>query len=146
MSNTSSPPLRLELHASAWLGVAIAALMLLAVACVARSSLPWPALVLPPLLAWRAVARLQREGRVELVFRSDGTVAQVCDGFREVAVAPRAFVERGPLAVLEWHDGQRLRRTVTLPDTLDAAHRRQLRLWFGQHVRPDTPPRRHSHA
>src|SRR3546814_19709406 len=72
-------------------------------------------------LAWREA----RAARGELVIAGEGGRASV-DGR---AVEDLSVRWRGPIAFVEWRDGDgRRRRHVFFPDTLPAARRRELRL------------------
>ena len=133
MSDKSSPPLRIELKPSRWLGLAIAVLVPLAMVSVLRSGLPAFALVLLPPLGWSA---LRRRGGVSLLFRADGSAARLLEHDEEIAIEPRVLIERGPLAVLVLAEAAKVRRFPCAPDTLDAAARRDLRLWFARHIKP----------
>lgn len=74
-----------------------------------------------------AVGTAAREaGRPTLRIRlaADGTVLideASADGF--------AAAWRGPLTAVRWREGRRYRYRVAFPDALDAASRRELRLW-----------------
>lgn len=149
MSDISSPPLRLELKPSRWLGAAIAALVPLAIVSILRSGLPAIALAVVPLLAWSAWSALQRRSVASLLFRADGTAVRLLEHDEEIALEPRAFIERGPFAVLVLDEAAAIRRVPCAPDTLDAADRRNLRLWFARHgtrPRPANPQHEAAHV
>lgn len=134
LSDTSSPPLRLELTPSRWLEAALAVLALCAAFSVLLSALPWPAALLLPPLWWQARSALHRHGRVDLLLRSDASVVMLHADTSETPVVWRAFAERGPLAIVTIATPSGLRRIATAPDTLDAAARRRVRLWAGRHA------------
>lgn len=81
-------------------------------------------------LAWREWRRRPEA----LVLRSDGAVQVgpvAVDGFR--------VDWQGPLTKLEWRQAGRRVRRVAWPDVVDAAARRELRLWtLGRAVRAST--------
>lgn len=138
LSDTSSPPLRLELTPSRWLEAALAGLVLCAVVSVILSALPWPALLLVPPLWWRARMQLLATGKSTLALRSDGSVAWLrtaADGVEiDTPVQWRGWSERGPLAVFVFASDARVHRIACAPDTLDAATRRRVRLWVARHA------------
>lgn len=136
LSDKSSPPLRIELKPSRWLGLAIAVLVPLAMVSVLRSGLPAFALVLVPPLGWSAWSAVRRRGGVSLLFRADGSAARLLEHDEEIAIEPRVLIERGPLAVLVLAEAAKVRRFPCAPDTLDASARRDLRLWFARHIKP----------
>lgn len=76
--------------------------------------------------AWGVALARREASRVSesIVLRRDGRVD--VDG-RPVEAFRLAW--QGPLARLEWRCGHRTRRCVAWPDVLDAATRRELRLW-----------------
>ena len=137
-SSNASPPLRLELRASRPLAACLLLIGLAAGAGMFLTDLP-PAAAVPLSLAagaWGAVlARAELRRPVEaLVLQSTGAVrvdGQPVDAFR---VQPR-----GPLTRLAWTADGRSRYRVAWPDVLDAATRRELRLWaLGRDVRAST--------
>lgn len=132
--DTSSPPLRLELTPSRWLEAALAVLLLCAALSVVLSALPWPALLMVALLWWQARAALHRDGRVDLLLRTDGSVVMLHADTTETPVIWRGFAERGPLAIITIDSPTGLRRIACAPDTLDAAARRRVRLWSTRHA------------
>lgn len=134
LSDISSPPLRLELNASRWLDAALVALALLAGAAIALSALPNLALLLAPPLWWQARRGLHRSMPMSLVFRADGSAARLHGDAGEIPIELRAFVERGPLAVIVFASADGVFRIACAPDTLDAATRRRLRLWAARHA------------
>lgn len=127
-SSGVSRPLHIELRPSRLLAGTLAALGLLAAAGLALTAMPaaavWPLGVLAAGWAtWRA-ATLGRAPTRLLVFRVDGRLE--VDG-RPVDAPELAW--QGPLAVLRWREHGRARRVVGWPDVIDAATRRELRLW-----------------
>jgi len=128
-SSSASAPCRLERRASPLLIAALLALAAAAAFAVLVSEMPrvaaWPmalaALAHGAWVAWR-------EARVvpgEFVVPHAGARATV-DG---IAVDGLAVRWRGPIAFVQWRDGDgHRRRHVFFPDTLPAARRRELRL------------------
>src|SRR3546814_1326735 len=120
---------RLERRASPLLVAVLLALALAAAFAVLVSEMPriaaWPlalsALAHGGWLTWREA----RAVRGELVIAGEGGRTSV-DGR---AVEDLSVRWRGPIAFVEWRDGDgRRRRHVFFPDTLPAARRRELRL------------------
>ncbi|MBB5206959.1 hypothetical protein [Chiayiivirga flava] len=135
MSDTSSPPLRLDLTVSRWLDAALVAIGLLAAVSVWLSALPWIAVLLVPPLWLQARRALHRASAATLVLRADGSAAMLHASYSETAVQLREFVERGPLALLVLDlPFDAVRRIPCAPDTLDAATRRRVRLWAMHHA------------
>ena len=137
LSDTSSPPLRLELTPSRWLEAALAGLALCAVLSVVISAMPWMVALTVPVLWWRARAVLHASNGA-LALRTDGSVAWLrtaADGIElDTPVQWRGWSERGPFAVLVFATDDRVHRIACAPDTLDAAARRRVRLWVARHA------------
>ena len=93
------------------------------------SDLPtWMALIASPVcVVWGLVlARNERRRAPQrLVLRADGT-AWLDDG----AIEALQVDWQGPIAAFAWLRDGRRERCVTWPDVLDAATRRELRLWL----------------
>lgn len=135
LSDISSPPLRLDLTASRWLGAALAALAVLAAVSVLLSALPWAACLLVPPLWWRARRALHAASEACLVLRADGSAALLHAAYAETSVQVRGFVERGPLSVLVIAlPFDAVRRIPCAPDTLGADTRRRVRLWAARNA------------
>ena len=137
-SSNASPPLRLELTGSRSLSACLALVGVLAGVGLFLTDLPGlPAL--PAALfaaAWGgALARQEWRRPVEtLVLHANGSVSVDGEGVEAFRLAPQ-----GPLTRLEWTVGGRRHRRVAWPDVLDAATRRELRLWaLGRDVRAST--------
>ncbi len=137
-SSSASAPCRLELRASRLLIVLLLLLGAAAAFAALASEMPrfaaWPlallALAHGAWLAWREASRVPGE----LAVPQAGARATV-DG---KAVDELAVRWRGPVAFVQWRDGDgRKRRHVFFPDTLPAPRRRELRL-----AAPAPPPAR----
>lgn len=120
---------RLHWRPSRQLGPALWALALLAPFCVIASGLPrgwaWPLAVAALLAGLREAIRHPRQPPCDLLVPA-GRAAASCDGARIELLRLR---RRGPLAFLDWRDGNgRRRRLAFWPDTLGAGARRELEL------------------
>lgn len=128
LSSNVSPPLRVELGASRALSVALVAIGVLAAAGLFLTDLPkLAALACAPLcIAAGAVLARREAGRAARLIhlRSDGTV--VVD---DTPVEDVRIEWQGPIGALAWRRDGRRERTVLWPDVVDAARRRELRLW-----------------
>ena len=126
-SSSASAPCRLELRASPLLVAALALLAASAAFAVLASEMPraaaWP-LAAAALAhgAWLALREARRDAR-QLVIDGEGRGS--VDG-RPVGGLQVRW--RGPIAFLQWSNGDGRHRHVFFPDTLPAARRRELRL------------------
>lgn len=139
-SDMSSPPLRFELRVSNALRVALVLLALGAAWALWRSDLPRAGLLAIPLLFGASWWQLQRMRWRELVLRGDGSAVLADAGGELHEASVSGLQDRGLLQVLRL---TRAGRTVVLVfgfDTLDAARRRELRLWTERHLRRDATP------
>lgn len=125
-SSPPSPPSSIELGPSRLVAGALVLLGLLAAVAVVLSAAPWgPALGLLALGASAKAVRRELQRRpIRLDFLGDGRVmADAC---------PLDDVQlrwQGPIAILDAREGGRPVRLLGWPDQLDAASRRELRLW-----------------
>lgn len=129
----TSLPLRIELRPSRWLRLLLLALAGGALLALSRSMLPSPALLIVPVLLLLSWPRDRWRGDV-LVLRADGSSIISDAAAQERPVQVQHVDARGPLMLLAWRDGERSERLALLPDTLDAASCRLLRLWAERHV------------
>jgi toxin CptA len=136
--SSTSRPLRIELAASRALATSLMAIGAMGAAGLGLTDMP-PVLALVlavPVVAWSFVlaSREWRRPTVSLVLAGDGRVR--VDG---VLVDAFRLEWQGVLAVLQWRTADRRHRRVAWPDVLDAAARRELRLWsLGRAVRAST--------
>jgi toxin CptA len=127
-SSNASAPCRFELRPSRWRTGATLALAVLTPFAVLVSDfspvVAWP-LAVVALSAGLALAWRERRRPVHAVV-IDGSGTATVDG---IAVDRFRIDWRGPLAFVSWRDGNgRTQRRSLWPDTLSAAHRRELRL------------------
>jgi toxin CptA len=124
--------LRLELGASRQLAVALAAIGTLGAVGTFLTDLPLTgaAALSAVCIGWGGyLARnASRREPVRLVLRGDGGIT--VDG---MAVDDAKIHWQGPLTCLQWRVGARRERFVAWPDVVDAAARRELRLWALAH-------------
>ena len=146
MSSASCPSLDLVCRPSRWLQGSVLVLMFAALFAVQRSSLPWPALLLPVLLGLRAWRLASRGDGATLRFGGDGSLRHLLGGESRSARLLSA-ADRGPLLVLSLRidrpagaaPAARARHTGTVlrqcfgPDTSTPEQRRHLRLWLQRH-------------
>lgn len=126
--STRSRACRIELRSSRMLAALLVALGLggvpgwflsdagpLLATCGAGAGLAW---------ALRLAATEAMRPRLEIVLGADGRATvegRELDAFE--------VERRGPLTMLSWRCGSRLERRLAFPDAIDAASRRELRLW-----------------
>lgn len=127
-SSNASAPCRFEWRPSRWLASALALLGTLgAFAAIASDMPPVAALMLGMAVAFGGACSAVHEARrpnLRLAWSPDGTLAIDGKGVDGVSLQ-----WRGPLAFLRWRDAGGRRHSVAwLPDTLDRATRRELRL------------------
>jgi len=131
--------LRIELASSRGLQVGVVLLAVLAAAALWMSALPRAALLSVPLLTAFSLWRLGRAPRGHLLLESGGLAEWWPPQAREpLPVETLELERRGPLAVLGWRCGGRVKRWPAASDTLRPATARALQLWIARH-RPATP-------
>lgn len=139
-SSIASAPCRIEWRPSRWLGAMLWSLAVLAPLSLLASDLPrawaWPLALLACAWAVRD-ARRQRALPPRRLLIPAGRGAATCDGGR---IDGLQVGWRGPLAFLQWRDGDgRRQRAAFWPDTLDAGMRRELRIaMMRRDAAPDT--------
>lgn len=128
ISSAASPNLRIDLAGSRLQAASLAGLGIAAAAGLFLTDLPTPvaALASPLCLAWAALLARREWGRP-----GRWLVLRTCGGVEVDGAAVEAFsVEwRGTLACLRWTTASGREHVVIWPDRLDAAARRELRLW-----------------
>lgn len=131
-------PLRLAWRPSILLQGALASIGLCACIALLLSELPLVAtLCAMPLVVAATLHRIAFERRAPVrAFVIDAAGAAFLDGL--VLDAPH-IEWRGPLAILRWRDGRRVRRLLWWPDTLPQPERRELRLAASALVTRPTP-------
>ena len=131
MSNawsSASPNLRLEVWPSRWLAASLVTVGVLGACGLFLSDLPWPAAAVAAVavVAWALTLarRTLRRPAMHFAFRGDGRVS-----VDEHPVDDVGLEWRGPLTCIQWREAKRRRYFVGWPDRIDAAARRELRLW-----------------
>ena len=128
-SSIASAPCRIEWRPSRWMGAMLWSLAILAPLSLLASDLPrawaWPLALLACAWAIRDARRQHALPSRRLLIPA-GSGAATCDGDRIEALR---VGWRGPLAFLQWRDGDgRRQRAAFWRDTLDAGMRRELRI------------------
>ncbi|MGX9719882.1 hypothetical protein [Stenotrophomonas acidaminiphila] len=125
--NTSAP-FHCEWRPSRWQAGALRLLGLLAAVallnCELQRPLAWPA----ALLAACGGLRMARRGLRQPVRQLRVPAAPAPPSVDGIAVDALELLERGPLLVLRWREGNRRGQLLFWPDTLPRARRRELRL------------------
>lgn len=131
-------PLRLAWRPSILLQTALASIGLCACVALWLSELPLIATVCAlPLVAAATLLRIAVERRAPArALVIDAAGAARLDG---VVLDTPQLEWRGPLAILRWRDGRRMRRLLWWPDTLPPPARRELRLAASAFVTRPTP-------
>ncbi|MCD9126831.1 hypothetical protein [Luteimonas fraxinea] len=131
-------PLRLAWRPSILLQIALAAIGFCACIALWLSELPMIATVCAmPLVVAATLHRIALERRAPVrALVIDAAGAAHLDG---VVLDTPQLEWRGPLAILCWRDGRRVRRLLWWPDTLPPPARRELRLAASALVTRPTP-------
>lgn len=126
---SKSAACRFDWRPSRWLTAALLVLTVLAMCSVLTCELPkplaWPlALLTSGYGRWLVYGQHRRAAHTLVI--PVGSGAALCDGAHMHTLR---VCWRGPLAFLDWRDGDgRRQRLLFWPDTLDAARRRELKL------------------